>query len=240
MGSKIASNADTTDNQYYMVTIPAGKQDGVLKLTLTQANAQWQPQIITYSGTKSQLDQQNASSGVNPFIAQEPVTAGSTYYFQIPAANGQNTDYTCNVAFTPIPDPGERNDTIQTATPVTLGTAATFYIFAGFDTTGGNDVDYFTFTVPAGDSHLNLNIVDNSPNTASGLISGPQQLAYTLYDSTMTNVVSQASAANSQANISTTSAPIALTQAGVYYLKINDGDSHNSINADQLTVTALP
>ena len=132
-GDTISGTSDTTNANFFKIALPAGKQDGVLKMTLTEHGETWQPKLTLFGADKNELGGDYADDGTaSPFVDQVPVTQGATYYVKLDAASGTNTDFTLAFEFDPVLDVNEPNNSFDTATALTLGKATPFFIYGGW------------------------------------------------------------------------------------------------------------
>lgn len=221
---EVKGTANAKDS-YFMLTVPGDKLDGVLKVTIAENNNNYSPSVTYYDAGKKSLESAYANGGTStPTTGMQDVTAGKAYYVKVPAP-GEATDLDIKFEFMPVKDMSERNDTFETASMVTLGTAQDLYLFAGANTNDGSDVDYFKITVPDGATKVNVMIKNNS--TADK----PQSFAATLYGTDKSSIDS-AYSANGQADLS---GSFDVSAAGTYYLKVT---ADNSTMASKLTVSA--
>jgi hypothetical protein len=158
-GASITTKSGDSD-QFFKIAIPSGK-DGVLKVTLTESDTNYTPGIRFYDSGKTDKGIQYAKDGsTSPFVAQFPATAGSSYFWSLNAKDASAASQLVQqVEFIPVNDAGEPNNDTATATPLTLGTAKDFFIFAGVDTgteAKGEDVDFFKIDFPAGKTKLHV------------------------------------------------------------------------------------
>lgn len=158
----------TEKDQYFKVTVPAGKQDGKLTFTLKESDPNFTPTIEAYDGERASIASfyadGNAAESTSGWVA---ATAGKVYFLRIPPdAAAAGALLKVSATFTPVADANERNDDKGVATALTAGTAMPFYLFAGFNTKSGDqastDHDWFKITAPAGKTKMRVKILNNS------------------------------------------------------------------------------
>jgi hypothetical protein len=213
------------EQRFFKVVVPAGAYDGHLKVTIDESSADYSPEVRFFSGSKTELGVEYADDATStPMVAQQAVTAGKTYYVRInqPA---DATELKVRVAFEPVVDMNERNDTFETAKALTSGTPISLISFAGVETLEGDDEDFFKIEVPAGKTTIALKIDNKSTGDEA------QSHEVRLYKANKEEL-DAAYSANAQADLEES---FTVEAAGTYYLKVKANAA--SAVASQLTVT---
>jgi hypothetical protein len=211
------------DVDFFVITIPAGNEDGVLTVTVDKGTG-WAAVLDVYDSAKTRFGGSSADSTTSPFVSSYELTAGAKYYLKV-SSNGDGV-YSMTTSFVPVPDAYERNDDFPQAKAAPVGSAFNVYIFAGHDTNAGTDLDYFTLAVPANATKVGVSFTNNSTSQ------DPQAYVLDLYDPSKTRVVG--SSGTAQANI-TDSWALPNTTGGTYFVKFTA--NANSTVASSVTLT---
>jgi hypothetical protein len=215
------SGSDDTD--YFVITIPAGSEDGVFTVTVDKGTA-YSASLDVYDSTQTRFDGSSATTTTSPFVSSYQLTAGSKYYLRL-TSNGDGM-YSMTTSFVPVPDMYERNDDFSQAKAAPIGTAFNVYIFAGHDTNMETDLDYFTLAVPANATKVGVSFTNNSTSQL------PQSYSIDLYDPSKARVTG--SSGTQQANISDMWS-LPNTTGGTYYVRFTANS--NSTVASSVTLT---
>lgn len=158
--SLLKANMTDGETDYFKVTIPDGTQDGVLSFTMHETSADFTPKLAVHKGDKTEdYYDYAADSNTDPSHFSHHVTAGKTYFVLVSGGHsGVTVPYELTVKFTPVVDAFERNDSKDDAKDAPIGTPFDLVIFAGTDTNGGADVDFFKFDAPADKTKLRVKI----------------------------------------------------------------------------------
>ncbi|MDB5096898.1 MAG: hypothetical protein JWM80_1319 [Cyanobacteria bacterium RYN_339] len=223
-------------DSFFTLTAPAGK-DGVLKITLSETNPNWNPGVRFYDSSKAEKDTQYGADGTaTPTTGLLPVSAGKAYFFSVNTQDASDvTDLGVKVEVIPVNDASEPNDDFASATALVLGTAKDFFIFAGSDSgpaTKGEDQDFFKVDFPAGKTKLRVKITNNTSTKTTNGVDGPQNFFYQIFDNNKTELTS-GGGANQNANVDNVHD---IPAAGTYFLKLTGNG--NSTIASKLTVAA--
>lgn len=226
--SGTAGSGDETGD-FYKLEVPAGTQDGWLVVTLSETSENYSPSIEYYKANKATLTSTTYAEGgtADPTEGKVRVKAGNSYYVKLaPHAGDEAIAYTVTFKFVPVADANERNDTFETATALTLGTATQFATFWADD--ADDDKDYFKVTLPEGKTKFRVEIANKTTSNEAG--------SYRVGFFEM----SKASAAStlfgsSQADLTGAEALSDDLAPGDYYLLV-EGD--NTAALSDLTVTA--
>jgi hypothetical protein len=213
-----ATLAPNDATHYYAVTLPACSQDGVLELTITQSSA-LRSVVTVYTDTQTKIVSQAAPDATtSPFTMKFYATAGKKYFVAVEDVYtiSATMPYQLEVTYLPVPDAFERNDTFADAKPAPVG-PFDFYLFAGDQTNGGEDVDYFTISAPTSATKLHVHIQNKSTSAA------PQRFTVNAFDATK-SAVGHATGSDEQADVD---AVIDLpTQGGTFYVAISSVYDH--------------
>lgn len=214
---------------FYKLDVPAGDQDGWLVVTVSETNEDYAPAIDYFKANKASLGNSTYAEGgtQDPVEGRVRVKAGNSYFVKLsPHAQDETVDYTVTFKFVPVADPNERNDTFETATPLTLGTKTTFATFWADD--ADDDKDNFKVTLPAGMAHFRVEVKNNTTGDEAGAYAvnffkaDKSSAGNSLYGS-------------SQADITGDEALSGELEPGEYYIQLT-GDNTSALS--ELTVTA--
>ena len=125
--------SSTTDHDFYELTVPADAAGGYMQIAVTNVgpgNADVHIYSVNDNGEIYRRYAQSEGQNVSAFVAvakgqKYRVDIGDFAGFQVPYA------YTLNMAYTKLDDSFEPNDTRDSPTAITKGTAIDAYVFAG-------------------------------------------------------------------------------------------------------------
>jgi hypothetical protein len=156
-----------------------------------------------------------ASGTEHPKTATIRAKAGNTYYVTIsPYANDADIAFNAKFTWAAVEDKNERNDSFDTATAAELDKAITFAAFWADDQEAA-DHDYFKFTLPEGQTKLNVKLTNkNGDDTVGGY-------NVTLYNGNKGEVGSTVYTEGAQSDLDTTWEDLT---AGTYYVLVKGGN----------------
>jgi hypothetical protein len=225
LGTRVKATINAEGDDYFSITVPAGAHDGVLHITLDEADPDFTPGIRIYSSAKTELvNDYVADSTTRPFDFEFNVTAGKLYYIEVFNGHGETPiPYTLQPKFTAVADPFERNDSFDTAKAAPIGEAFDLVLFAGADTNEAQDVDYFTIEAPSGKSKVRVKITNTAEQYHGVKLFGSNKADLgTIY------------AAGEQADVDDV-LDLADSNGGTYYLQFFNG--HSKATASKVTVS---
>lgn len=164
VGSKVSAKMTGEEEDFFSFQLADGAHDGVLSFTLDEADPDFVPGIAVYTSGKTEYDTWYANDGTTrPFKVEFNATAGKLYYVKVFNGHAESTvPYTLESSFTAVPDAFERNDSFDTAKPAPTG-EFDLYMFAGIDTNGGDDEDFFKIDMPTtGTPNLRIKVTNKS------------------------------------------------------------------------------
>ena len=155
-----------TDIDFYQFTLPSTPvQGGFVKVQITDVGTTASVSTTAYAAFDNGefISTNNPTQGGSAFLYFAG-KAGATFRLKVERyiTLSAPTPYTLTATFTGVNDTNEPNDTNATATPITLGTAASGYLFAGYEaSTAPNPTvweDRFKITLPQGDATFTLTV----------------------------------------------------------------------------------
>jgi hypothetical protein len=182
----LASSDDANDVDCFEIEAPAGDPSGgYFQATLTQvgpAEGLLSASLYTVSdnGLLYPDAGDNVGQGVSFFWA---ASHGQRYQIRVQVARAADASatavpYTIKVDYQPIADPREENDNADTASPISLGTPVSAYIFHGFITT----------TLPADQDWYSIDLGAGPATVTLASVPGDIQMAVQIFDSNMAPV----------------------------------------------------
>jgi hypothetical protein len=151
-----------TDIDFYQFTLPSTPvQGGYVKVQLTDVGTAGSLSTTVYAAFDNGefVSTNNPTSGGSAFLYFAG-KAGATFRLKVERYLGVTapTPYTLTATFTGVNDTNEPNDNNASATPLTVGTPASGYLFAGYESsTAPLDAtweDRFKITLPEGQATI--------------------------------------------------------------------------------------
>jgi hypothetical protein len=155
-----------TDIDFYQFTLPSTPvQGGYIKVQITDVGTTGSVSTTVYAAFDNGefVSARNSTQGGSAFLYFAG-KAGATFRLKVERylTVSAPTPYTLTATFTGVNDVNEPNDNNATATPITLGAAASGYFFAGYEaSTAPNETaweDRFKITLPEGQATFSLTV----------------------------------------------------------------------------------
>ena len=214
LGTDFVGCLQTTDDiDYYEFTTPVSPvAGGVLLISITNVGTTGNIESSTYTTSDNGEVQSDYTTGEGTSDFYWLNAASATKYqvtvHHFTSASAA-TPYTLKVAFTPVNDTNEPNDLRTQSTPITVGTPAHGYLYAGYSVSTGFTAnaweDWHKVTLAAGDATITLADIASDINGSVDL-----------YDSLGASVSNDYSVSSG--------ASVVLTQKGVtagdYFVKV--------------------
>ncbi|WP_428268368.1 PPC domain-containing protein [Haliangium sp.] len=108
------------DKDMYVVTVPSDAGGTVVEVRLRGQN-EMAPRLELLDGDRNRIEYESGSKGAE-IMSWAHVAAGTSIYVRVDQIHGVDEGYTLTLSSGPVAEPGEPNDTWETATPLTLGT----------------------------------------------------------------------------------------------------------------------
>ena len=228
-----ALESDEAKDDYFVITVPAGKQDGMLDVAVDETDEKAMVEVEIFDANRKTVAKKNSGQGTTKTTtATVEATAGATYYVKVAKwyttiDAGKSVAYSLTPKFTVVADPQEPNNDFPEASTLALDSDVKFAVFAGVDTNSGEDKDYFKVELPAGKTQLNVKITNASTSQSK------QGLRIELFDSMKKELDS--ATGQQQQNIDKTFDTLT---PGTYYLTIDNLYSESNTALHTVRVTA--